>query len=63
MPEKSNGKSEERKAKARRRLLKLGLYSIPIITTIVASSDAVKAGCGPANPCAPSAGCNPGSVS
>lgn len=38
---------EEQRQRTRRRLLKLGAYSIPIITTIVASGEA-PAGCLPA---------------
>lgn len=34
---------EEQRQKTRRRLLKLGAYSIPIITTIVASGEALGA--------------------
>ena len=37
---------EEQRQKTRRRLLKLGAYSIPIITTLVASREAL-AVCGP----------------
>ncbi|HHT9117933.1 MAG TPA: hypothetical protein ACFYD1_04805 [Candidatus Hypogeohydataceae bacterium YC38] len=32
---------EERRQKTRRRLLKLGAYSLPIITTLVASREAL----------------------
>ncbi len=39
MPDKTSDSPEEQKRKIRRRLLKLGVYSIPIITTIVALTD------------------------
>ncbi len=45
---------EERRQKTRRRLLKLGAYSIPIITTLVASHEAL-AVCGPIK-CPPKTG-------
>jgi hypothetical protein len=39
MPEESTDSPEEQKRKTRRRLLKLGVYAIPAITTIVALTD------------------------
>ncbi len=39
MPDKTSDSPEEQKRKTRRRLLKLGVYSIPIVTTIVALAD------------------------
>ncbi len=39
MPEESTDSPEEQKRKTRRRLLKLGVYAIPAITTIVALAD------------------------
>ena len=46
MPKEPADSPEERRQKTRRRLLKLGVYTIPIITTLVASSEAL-AQCGP----------------
>ena len=39
MPKEPTENLEEQRQKTRRRLLKLGVYSIPIITTIVASGE------------------------
>ncbi len=39
MPEESTDSPEEQKRKTRRRLLKLGVYAIPVVTTIVALTD------------------------
>ncbi len=39
MPEESTDSPEELKRRTRRRLLKLGVYAIPAITTIVALAD------------------------
>lgn len=61
LPEKRKESSEEQKRKARRRLLKLGVYSIPIITTI--ASREAHAGCSPVQPCMPSGGCQPAAAS
>ncbi len=39
MPEESTDSPEELKRRTRRRLLKLGVYAIPVVTTIVALTD------------------------
>lgn len=56
MPEKED--PEDTRRKVRRKLLKLGVYSIPLITTIVAGSDTVEATliCGPRRRCMPKSG-------
>jgi hypothetical protein len=55
MQDKQTDSPEELKRKTRRRLLKLGVYAIPAVTTIVALSDKVMAA--PCNPdCTPKGG-------
>ncbi len=55
MQDKQTDSPEEQKRKTRRRLLKLGVYAIPIVTTIIALSDEAHAAkrctpkCQPAN--------------
>jgi hypothetical protein len=57
MPDKKTDSPEEKKQMTRRRLLKLGVYAIPMVTTIVALSDEALGGaparcspkCGPSN--------------
>ncbi len=44
MTDKKTDSAEEQKRKTRRRLLKLGIYAIPAITTIIALSDEAHAG-------------------
>lgn len=46
---------EEQRQKTRRRLLKIGVYSIPVVTTLVASREAL-ATCGPLKCVAPKGG-------
>ncbi len=58
MPDKQTDSPEEQKRKTRRRLLKLGVYAIPAVTTIVALSDnAMGTYCGP--DCMPKGGNKP----
>ncbi len=58
MPDKSTDSPEKQKRMTRRRLLKLGAYTIPAIASIVVFSDEIKAkGCGPN--CPPNGGCQP----
>ncbi len=54
MPDKKTDSPEEKKQMTRRRLLKLGVYAIPAVTTIVALSDEALGG-GPAR-CSPKCG-------
>ncbi len=55
MSEESKDSPDEQKRQTRRRLLKLGIYAIPAITTIIALSDEAHAAkrcspkCGPGN--------------
>ncbi|MFQ5964094.1 MAG: hypothetical protein ACE5KZ_07410 [Candidatus Scalinduaceae bacterium] len=53
MLDKQSDSPEEQKRMTRRRLLKLGVYTIPIVTTIIALSDEAHA----AKRCLPK--CNP----
>ncbi len=59
MPDKKTDSAEEQKQMTRRRLLKLGVYAIPAVTTIVALSDEALGTCGPPQRCNPK--CNPAS--
>ncbi len=56
MPDKKTDSPEEQKQMTRRRLLKLGVYAIPEVTTIVALSDEALGGCGPPQRCSPKCG-------
>ncbi len=56
MPDEPNDSPEEQKRKIRRRLLKLGVYAIPVVTTIVNLSDSVMAGKGGCTPECPPKG-------
>jgi hypothetical protein len=47
MTDKKTDSPEEQRRMTRRRLLKLGAYAIPVVTTIVALSDEAFGGCGP----------------
>ncbi len=58
MPEESTDSPEEQKRMTRRRLLKLGAYTIPIVTTIVVLSDEALAARRCLPKCQPS-NCNP----
>ncbi len=55
MPDKKTESPEEKKKMTRRRLLKLGVYAIPAITTIAALSDEALGA--PPQRCTPK--CNP----
>ncbi len=57
MPDKKTDSTEEQKRMTRRRLLKLGVYAIPAVTTIVALSDEALGQCAPPQRCTPK--CNP----
>ena len=54
MPDKKNDSPEEQRRMTRRRLLKVGVYAIPVVTTIVALSGEAFA-CGPPQ-CVPKGG-------
>jgi hypothetical protein len=56
MPDKKTDSPEEKKQMTRRRLLKLGVYAIPAVTTIVALSDEALGQCGPPQRCTPKCG-------
>ncbi len=58
MPDKKTDSPEEQRRMTRRRLLKLGAYAIPLVTSIVVFNDEVMGKkCNPS--CNPAGGCGP----